>query len=63
MPGMDGYEAARRLRAKHPDCSFRLISFTGWSQEEDRQRTRKPGFDEHLVKPVGVVELKAVLHA
>ena len=61
MPGMDGYEAARRLRAKHPDESFRLIAVTGWGQEEDRDRTREAGFDEHLVKPVGVAELKAVL--
>jgi CheY-like chemotaxis protein len=53
MPGMDGYEAARRLRAKHADHAFRLIAMTGWGQEEDRQRTREAGFDEHLVKPVG----------
>jgi PAS domain S-box-containing protein len=61
MPGMDGYEAARRLRAEHPRSAFRLIAMTGWGQEEDRQRTREVGFDEHLVKPVGVAELKAVL--
>lgn len=61
MPGMDGYEAARRLRAEHPRCAFRLIAMTGWGQEEDRQRTREAGFDAHLVKPVGVAELKAVL--
>lgn len=61
MPGMDGYEAARRLRAKHSDRAFRLIAVTGWGQEEDRQRTREAGFDEHLVKPLGVAELKAVL--
>jgi PAS domain S-box-containing protein len=61
MPGMDGYEAARRLRAKHPDSAFRLIAVTGWGQEEDRQRAREAGFDEHLVKPVRVPALKAVL--
>jgi PAS domain S-box-containing protein len=61
MPGMDGYEAARRLRAKHPDRAFRLIAVTGWGQEEDRQRTREAGFDEHLVKPVRVHELKTIL--
>jgi CheY-like chemotaxis protein len=62
MPGMDGYEAARRLRARHADHAFRLIAMTGWRQEEDRQRTREAGFDEHLVKPVRVAELEAVLH-
>ena len=61
MPGMDGYEAARRLRAKHPDRAFRLIAVTGWGQEEDRQRAREAGFDEHLVKPVRVAELRAIL--
>jgi PAS domain S-box-containing protein len=61
LPGMDGYEAARRLRANHPDRAFRLIAITGWGQDEDRQRTREAGFDRHLVKPVGVAELKSVL--
>ena len=61
MPGMDGFEAARRLRAKHPGSTCRLIAVTGWGQEEDRQRVREAGFDEHLVKPVGIAELKAVL--
>ena len=61
MPGMDGYEAARQLRARYPDRAFRLVAVTGWGQEEDRQRAREAGFDGHLVKPVGVAELKAVL--
>ena len=61
MPGMDGYQAARLLRARHPDRAFRLIAVTGWGQEEDRQRAREAGFDEHLVKPVGGAELKAAL--
>jgi len=61
MTGMDGYEAARRLRAKPADHAFRLVAMTGWGQEEDRQQVRDAGFDEHLVKPVGVAELKAVL--
>ncbi|TVP77229.1 MAG: PAS domain-containing sensor histidine kinase [Thioalkalivibrio sp.] len=63
MPGMDGYEAARRLRAKHADSAFRLIAMTGWGQEEDRRRTREAGFDEHLVKPVRLERLKEVLSA
>jgi PAS domain S-box-containing protein len=62
MPGMDGYEAARRLRDKDADHAFRLVAMTGWGQEEDRRRVREAGFDEHLVKPVGVAELDAVLH-
>jgi PAS domain S-box-containing protein len=61
MPGMDGYEAARRLRAEHPDDDFRLIALTGWGHDDVRHRTRDAGFDQHLVKPVGVAELKAAL--
>jgi len=58
---MDGYEAARRLRAHHADHAFQFIAMTGWGQDEDRQRTREAGFDEHLVKPVRVAKLKAIL--
>lgn len=61
MPGMDGYEAARRLRAQYPDRPFRLIAATGWGQEEDRRRTREAGFDEHLVKPIRAQDLLAAL--
>jgi CheY-like chemotaxis protein/anti-sigma regulatory factor (Ser/Thr protein kinase) len=61
MPGMDGFEAARRLRADHPDRAFRLIAVSGWGREEDRRQSRRAGFDQHLVKPVGIAELKALL--
>jgi CheY-like chemotaxis protein len=61
MPVMDGYAAARRLRADYPERAFRLVAITGWGQDEDRRRTREAGFDRHLVKPVGVAELKRVL--
>jgi CheY-like chemotaxis protein len=61
MPGMDGYEAARRLRANHPERAFRLIAVSGWGNEEDVKESLNAGFDQHLVKPVGVAELKAVL--
>lgn len=61
MPGMDGYEAARRLTARHPDHAFRLIALTGWGQDDVRQRARAAGFDAHLVKPVGAAALKAII--
>lgn len=61
MPGMDGYEAARRLCAKYPERAFQLIALTGWGQDDVRRRTREGGFDQHLVKPVGVAALKAVI--
>jgi len=61
MPGMDGYEAARRLCARHPKRAFQLIAMTGWGQDEARQQAREAGFDAHLVKPAGVAALKAVI--
>ncbi len=61
MPGMDGYEVARRAR-ELPQCKDVLfIALTGWGQEEDRQRTREAGFDHHLLKPVNVGALEVLL--
>jgi CheY-like chemotaxis protein len=61
MPGMDGYEVARRLRASEAGSHLKLIAQTGWAQEEDRRRTREAGFDAHLAKPVDIGSLQAVL--
>jgi PAS domain S-box-containing protein len=61
MSVMDGYEAARRLRANHPDLAFRLVAVSGGDQDEHRQRAREAGFDQHLTKPVRVADLKAIL--
>jgi CheY-like chemotaxis protein len=52
MPGMDGYETARRIRERPQGRELILIALTGWGQEEDRRRTKEVGFDRHLVKPV-----------
>ena len=51
MPGMDGYETARQLRAMAGLENALLVALTGFGQESDRQRARKAGFDEFLVKP------------
>jgi len=59
LPGMDGYEVARRLRA---DLGrVRLIALTGYGRDEDRDRSREAGFDHHLVKPVDLEALKRML--
>jgi CheY-like chemotaxis protein len=52
MPGMDGYEVARRLRASPYALQAALVALTGWGQDEDRHRSREAGFDAHMVKPV-----------
>jgi CheY-like chemotaxis protein/nitrogen-specific signal transduction histidine kinase len=50
MPRLDGYEAARRIRAL-PGRRAVLVALTGWGQEEDKRRSRDAGFDHHLTKP------------
>ena len=61
MPGLNGYEVARRLRALRPSDSLRIVAITGWGQEVDRQLSRDAGFDLHLVKPVDMTVLERVL--
>jgi len=51
MPGMDGYEVARRIRAEPSLKHVVLTAVTGWGQSEDRRRTSEAGFDHHIVKP------------
>ena len=61
MPGLDGYEVARRLRAMEGGESLRIVAVTGWGQDADREKSREAGFDLHLVKPVEPRELVRVL--
>ena len=61
LPGMDGYELARRLRARPGLARAVLVALTGWGQEEDRRRAREAGFDHHLVKPVELSALRELL--
>jgi signal transduction histidine kinase len=57
MPGMDGYEVARRIRALPAGASTPLIAVTGWGQQEDIRRCFEAGFDHHLVKPLDIDRL------
>ncbi len=61
MPGMDGYELARRMREMPPDPHVTLVALTGWGQDDDRRRALKSGFDHHLVKPARLAALQSVL--
>ena len=61
LPVMDGYELARGLRDVPGLENVRLVAVTGFGQEADRGRTREAGFDEHLVKPVAIDDLRVVM--
>jgi signal transduction histidine kinase len=52
LPGIDGYEVARRLRQNPETRNMRLIALTGYGLAEDQKRVLEAGFDLHLVKPV-----------
>ena len=61
MPGMDGLELARRLRRGHAPGALRLVAVTGFGQAEDVAAARAAGFDEHLLKPVRLATVRALL--
>jgi signal transduction histidine kinase len=61
LPGVDGYEVARRLRLTGGGKHMLLVALTGYGQPEDRLRARAAGFDAHLTKPVLPEQLAAVL--
>jgi PAS domain S-box-containing protein len=61
LPDMDGNELAQRLRAQPGMSGAVLIAITGYGREEDRRRSHEAGFDHHLVKPVDIDRLGAIL--
>ena len=63
LPGLDGYEVGRRLRARPELGGALLIALSGYGQPEARQRAREAGFDAHLTKPVTPGELSAFIAA
>jgi len=63
LPRLDGYEVARRLRALPELGTPLLVAMTGYGQAEDRDRSRSAGFDEHLVKPVEIDQIKGLMAA
>jgi PleD family two-component response regulator len=61
LPVVDGYELARRIQALEEFKDVRLIAITGYGHESARQRSFASGFSEHLVKPVDMKQLEAIL--
>lgn len=61
LPGIDGHEVARRLRAAPEGRDLVLVALTGYGRPDDARRAREAGFDAHLVKPVDIDELVRML--
>ena len=61
LPGMDGFEVAKKLRQQEIFKNVVLVAMTGYGQDVDRQRTKEAGFDHHLVKPPDFNKLEQIL--
>jgi len=61
MPKLNGYETCRRMRTTPWGRDATLVAQTGWGQGDDRRRTQDAGFDHHVVKPIDVDKLMALL--
>jgi CheY-like chemotaxis protein len=61
LPGMSGYELARRLRDRPDMRTATLVAVTGWGQEDDRRQSKEAGIDHHLTKPVDSAHVLAVV--
>ena len=63
MPGMDGFETARRMRDQPAGRKAVLVALTGWGQDEVLRRVKEAGFNRHLTKPASMADLEALLYA
>ena len=61
MPGMNGYETCRQLRANPRSAGAYIVALTGWGQDQDKERAMKSGFDTHLTKPADLEMLAKLL--
>jgi signal transduction histidine kinase/ActR/RegA family two-component response regulator len=61
LPTLNGYDAARRIREQPWGKQAVIIAVTGWGEDVDRHRSKEAGFDHHLVKPVDLDALTALL--
>jgi len=61
LPGMNGYDVARRLRSDPATASAKLIALTGWGAQADIEKSREAGFHAHLTKPINPDAIDALL--
>jgi CheY-like chemotaxis protein len=62
MPGMDGYEACRRIRHEHGQDMV-MVALTGWGHDKDKAEALRAGFDAHLTKPADLDQLRRLFNA
>tara|TARA_R110002073_G_scaffold7245_13_gene41428 strand:- start:11864 stop:14206 length:2343 start_codon:yes stop_codon:yes gene_type:complete len=60
MPGMTGYDLARKLRERDATAKIYLVAMTGYGQSADREQAHNSGFDEHMIKPVDITKLQSL---
>ncbi len=61
LPGINGHEAAQRIRQLPDGDTLLLIALSGWGQGEDRRKSKRAGFDHHFVKPLDIAQLNSLL--
>jgi signal transduction histidine kinase len=61
LPGMNGYEVAKRLREEPLVSGAVLVALTGWGSDDDKRQSKEAGFDFHLTKPVDVAAIERIL--
>ena len=61
LPGLDGFEVAKRMRQQPILQNVVLVAMTGYGKESDRQRSQEAGFDHHLVKPAKFEKVQEIL--
>ncbi len=61
MPRLNGYDAARRIRAEWWGKNIVVVALTGWGQEEDKRLAVEAGFDRHFTKPVDPADLERLI--
>jgi CheY-like chemotaxis protein len=61
LPGMDGFEVARAIRARPESQAVHMVALSGWGRPEDRRLATEAGFDRHYAKPIGLDELEVIL--
>jgi len=63
MPGLDGWEVAKRLRQQYPqeDGTLQIVAVSGHGEDQARIKSRKAGFDAHVLKPVDIDLVEVIM--